>query len=365
MKDELRELLQRLLLTHSPSGHEREMDELCLAALDGLCARVWQDDAGNVIGLVKGSGAGPPLRLMAHKDEIGCMVARIEDDGKMRLEPLGGSLPWVYGEGPLDVLGDEVVTGILGIGSKHVSALSADIHAAKTSQPLAWDKVRLDCKLSREELAKKGVTIGTRVCVSRTRKTPTLMGDYVAGYALDDKAAAAVLLLAAKLLKAARRKPRQDTYLCFTSAEEPGCVGGIYAARSLPGDVVIAVDVAPVAPEYPVEVGARPVVFYMDAHSIYDKRLADELCALCARLGVEPQRMVVRGYGSDASAAAKHGLAGKSALVGFATENTHGCEVAHLDGLVNCAQLVASYAAGAKVQPRKPPSKKGARKRGR
>ncbi|MBM3497584.1 MAG: M42 family metallopeptidase [Armatimonadetes bacterium] len=364
MREELLALLSRLLTTHSPSGCEREMEELCLTELEPLCSRVWRDEAGNVIGLIEGSGNGPAVRLMAHKDEISALVARIEEDGKLRLEPLGGSLPWVYGEGPLDVLGDEVVTGILGIGSKHVSALSADVYAAKTSQPLSWDKVRLDCKLTPAELAKRGITIGTRVCLSRSRKTPTFLGDYVAAYALDDKAAVAALLLAARMLKQSNRKPKQDTYFCLTSAEEPGCVGGIYAARSLPGDIVIAVDVAPVAPEYPVEAGPRPVVFYMDAIFIYDKPLADSLCALSAKLGHEPQRMVVRGYGSDASAAAKNGLAGRSALIGFPTENTHGCEIAHLDGLLNCAELVASYVVGTSVRARRPPAKKGGKKRG-
>ena len=362
MRSTLTELLGRLLTTHSPSGCEQEMDELCLAELGPLCSRVWQDEAGNAIGLVEGLGDGPAVRLMAHKDEIGALVARIEDDGRMRLEPLGGSLPWVYGEGPMDVLGDEIVTGVLGIGSKHVSALSPDIHAAKISQPLSWDKVRLDCKLNPKELAQKGISIGTRVCLHRARKTPTFLGDYVAAYALDDKAAIAVLLVAARMLKQIGRKPRQDTYLCMTSAEEPGCVGGIYAARSLPGDTVIAVDVAPVAPEYPVEAGPRPVVFYMDAVFIYDKPLADSLCALSAKLRHDPQRMVVRGYGSDASAAAKHGLAGRSALVGFPTENTHGCEIAHLDGILNCAELVASYVAGTNVRARR--AKKGVQKRG-
>jgi putative aminopeptidase FrvX len=113
-----------------------------------------------------------------------------------------------------------------------------------------------------------------------------------------------------------------------------------------------------------VEVGARPVVFYMDAVFLYDKPLADELCALSTKLGVEPQRMVVRGYGSDASAAAKQGLAGRAALVGFPTENTHGCEIAHLDGLTNCAHLVASYAAGTLIRPRGASARKGAKKRG-
>lgn len=362
MRQHLVALLERLLTTHSPSGCEAEMNELILAELEPLCARVWEDEAGNVIGLLQGAGKARPLRLMAHKDEIGCMVARIDEDGKMRLEPVGGAVPWVYGEGPLDVLGTEIVTGILGIGSKHVSALSSDIYEAKTSKPLSWDKMRLDCKLTPQQLSDKGITIGTRVCLHRARKTPIFLGDYVAGYGLDDKAAVAVLLLAARLLKESGRKPAQDTYLCMTSAEEPGVAGAPYAARNLPGDVVVAVDVAPVAPEYPIKPGPQPVIIYMDAIFVYDKGLSDELCTWSESLGHHPQRMVVRGYGSDASTVQKYGLASKTALVGIPTENTHGCEIAHLDAIVHCAELIASYVARAKLRVRKKAPEKGARK---
>ena len=31
------------------------------------------------------------------------MVERIEEDGKFRLDPLGGIQPWRYGEGPFDL----------------------------------------------------------------------------------------------------------------------------------------------------------------------------------------------------------------------------------------------------------------------
>ena len=65
MRDDALKLLERLLLTHSPSGDEREMEEACLDELDGLCTRVWQDDAGNVIGLIEGRSNGKPVRLMA------------------------------------------------------------------------------------------------------------------------------------------------------------------------------------------------------------------------------------------------------------------------------------------------------------
>ncbi len=363
MRAKALKLLERLLPTHSPSGDEGEMEAACLDELDGLCAKVWQDDARNVIGLIEGSGDASALRLMAHKDEIGCMVARIDDDGKMRLEALGGAAAWAYGEGPMDVLGDEVVTGILGIGSKHVSPLSADIHATKTDTPMNWDKVRLDCKLTREELEAKGIRIGTRVCLARSRKAPIRMGDYIAGYAMDDKAAVAVLVLAAQMLKTARKKPERDMYLIMTSAEEVGIQGAAYAARTLPGDDVIAVDVAPIAPEYPTKPGPDPVMLYMDGAFIYDKGMSDDLCDMSEKLGHSPQRMAVRGYGSDATYVSKYGLAGRVAGVCMPTENTHGCEIIHIDSVVRCAELLAAYAAGGPVKPA-PRKKKGAKKRG-
>jgi putative aminopeptidase FrvX len=364
MRAELIRLLDRLLVTHSPTGDEREMDQACLDELGGICTRVWQDEAGNVIGLLEGETEAPPLRLMAHKDEIGALVARIDEDGKMRLEPLGGALAWIYGEGPLDVLGSEVITGILGVGSMHTSDLSVDIQAAKTHRPLSWDVCRLDCKLNRQQLAEKGVTVGTRVCISRARKVPLYLDDHVAGYGLDDKAGVAVLLIAAKMLGEAGKRPTRDTYVCLTSAEEAGIAGGSFAARTLPGDVAVAVEVAPVAPEYPVEPGPNPVIIYKDGQGIYDKGLSDELCAVAGELGLAPQRLAVRGFGSDASTIFKYGLAGRVAALAFPTENTHGCEIAHLGSLLNCAKVVAAYLAGKPLRAARRPAKKGAKKRG-
>jgi len=347
MRQETIPLLERLLLTHAPSGVEGEMDDLCLAELAPLCADVRRDEAGNIIGLIRGAGHGSPIRLMAHKDEIGCLVARVDDDGRMRLEALGGAQAWVYGEGPMDVLGDEIVTGVLGIGSKHTSELSADIHAAKTTKPMSWDVVRLDCRLTRDALTAKGIGVGSRVCVARSRKHPLFMGDYVAGYAIDDKAAVAALLLVGRILHRRKAPPPCDVYLCMTSAEEPGIQGAAYAARTLPGETVIAVDVAPVAPEYPVELTPNPVVVYKDAVFIYDKPLSDALCTAAESEGYAPQRMVVRGYGSDASHVVKYGLTARAVLIGLPTANTHGYEIIHQDSIEACARVLVAHIVGA------------------
>ena len=65
MRAKALKLLERLLPTHSPSGDEGEMEAACLDELDGLCAKVWQDDARNVIGLIEGSGDASASSLTA------------------------------------------------------------------------------------------------------------------------------------------------------------------------------------------------------------------------------------------------------------------------------------------------------------
>lgn len=343
MQDKLKQLLDKLLLTHSPSGEEGEMEELCGALLEERCKQVWADPNGNIIGKIPGKSSDDALLLMAHKDEIGTIIRRIDEDGKIWLEALGGCVPWRYGEGPFDVIGDEIVTGILSVGSGHSSHLSARIAEAKT-KALSWEMCYVDCKLDKEQLAQRGIRVGSRACVARSRKTPLYIGDCIASYGLDDKAGVAILMLTAEIIKKSRRKPARDLYLAITGAEETGTMGGAYVGRTIPASTQIAVEIAPIASEYPTTMAAAPVIFYKDATFIYHKGLADELAALSDEVCGGHQRIIVRSFGSDASTVATHGYAGRAGCVGFATENTHGFEISHLGAMENCARLLAKFA---------------------
>lgn len=339
----LREMLDRFLVTHSPPGEEEEMAEAVRPYLQEYCDEVWTDAHDDVIGKIAGASAEGAIVVAAHKDEIGCVVERIEEDGRVQLTDLGGMQAWRYGEGPFDLLGDEVVTGVLSVGSTHVSARSADINAAKTNTPMNWEISRVVTGLTREELLARGVNVGTRALVARSRKRPLYMGERVCGYGLDDKGAVAATLLAAKLLREGPRPP-VDVYFAITSAEEGGCSGGLYVAHHLPVDTMIAVEVAPVAPEYDIEMSAAPVVIYKDRF-IYTRSICDRLCALADELGCGHQRTILRTFGSDASVAHQAGAVGKAACIGYPTENTHGYEMAHMGAIANCGRLLAAYLA--------------------
>ncbi|MFP4250148.1 MAG: hypothetical protein ACLFU7_10850 [Armatimonadota bacterium] len=348
MEQLLREMLDEFLMTHSPSGQEGEMDEAVRPWLERFCDEVWMDARGNLIGKIRGERPEGAVAIAAHKDEIGAVVERIEDDGRIRLEGTPGIQAWRYGEGPFDLIGEEVVTGVLSVGSCHTSERSADIHAAKSSKPMDWEVSRVFTGLTGEEVRRRGVDVGCMAVVARSRKTPMYIGDGVCGYALDDKGAVAAALIAAKTLREAAGErggvPPTDVYFPITAAEEIGCSGGRYVARTLPVQTMIAIEVAPVAPEYPIEMSAAPVVNFKDKF-VYHKGLSDRLCAIGDELGFGHQRSLFRTMGTDAGEAYRSGTIARAACVCFPTENTHGYEMAHFESIINTGRVLGTYAA--------------------
>lgn len=367
MNEHLKELLDEILVTHAPCNREAETEDWAQRHFGRLCDEVWRDPHDNIIGKVEGESPQDGVLLMAHKDEISTMVRNIDEDGKVWLEPLGGTVPWRYGEGPYDLLGNEWVPGILSVGSTHSSHRSSRVHRAKVERPLDWEMCYWDSKLTREQLAEKGIRVGSLGCVSRLRKTPVYINDeYVAGYALDDKAGLVALVMALEAIQASGHKPKYDLYVAATSSEEVGISGGAYAARTLTErytvNTAIAIDVAPVVEEYPTKLDARPVLLVKDAMFPYHPGLVQELVEVADRLEIGHQEAAVRSYGSDTSVTVKYGLIGRWGCVAFATENTHGFEIAPLGAIENVGQLLAAFVLG-DTTPTKPTTARRSRSR--
>lgn len=359
MRQELVALLDRFLVTHSPSGIEQEMDAQVAPLLEESGQEVQHDRHGNLWVRFPGRQPGPLTLVTAHKDENSVIVRRIDEDGRVWVEPIGGIRPFKFGEGPFDLLAPGgILEGVLCIGSTHSSELSARIHRAVTG-PLTWDLVYLDFKLTRAELAERGVMVGDRAVVGRCRKPPLYLHDrYVCGYALDDKAAVAVLLLLVRHLR--RHRPRHDVALAITASEESGCSGAAYLSRKLEPDDLIAVEIAPVAEEYPTVMSEDPVVLFKDGSHQYSADLSRALVEAGQRCGLSCQSAVVRSFGSDASVAQHLGLSGRAACLCFPTENTHGYEITTLGSLEACVLLLAEHLApSAELPSGRRPRKKG------
>jgi putative aminopeptidase FrvX len=349
--DKIYEQIEDLVMLHSPSGDEAQIDQYLLTFLSKIAKathRVWQDAAGNIIYSIPGRDETQSIAITAHKDEIAMMVQRIDSDGRLRLARVGGSFPWIYGEGVVDILGHEPGTGnhletqgILSFGSRHVSHQSPQ-KAQQNDAPLTWDDAWVETFRTPEELAAQGVQPGARVVIGKHRKRPLRMGDRVASYTLDNKASVAILLLLAETLV----QPSVNTYLVFSAREEIGCLGALHYTLHQKPDELIALEVAPVAKEYPISFDDQPVLLSSDNYSFYTLDLNHRLDQVAKSKGLSIQHCTLSGFGSDASLCIKNGHVARAACLGFPTENTHGYEITSLAAIWNVYQVLFAYTSG-------------------
>ncbi len=170
--DRLFSTIEELVLHHSPSGAEDEINQLLLSRFTALGVKVWQDRADNIIAKIPGRHSGEAIAITAHKDEIGAIVKTLGDEGRVEVRRLGGSFPWVYGEGVVDLLGDnETVSGILSFGSRHVSHESPQ-KVQQEGTAVKWEDAWIETKCTTEELAAAGIRPGTRMVIGKHRKRP-------------------------------------------------------------------------------------------------------------------------------------------------------------------------------------------------
>jgi putative aminopeptidase FrvX len=340
--DRLFNLISELVLCHSPSGAEAEIDQYLLQQFNNLGVEHWQDDAGNIVAKIAGQNADRAIAITAHKDEIGGIVKEIKPDGKIELGKLGGSFPWVYGEGIVDLLGDQdTISAVLSFGSRHISHQSPQ-KVFQESKALHWHDAWLETKISPEQLSAAGIRPGTRVVVGKHRKQPfRLSKDYIASYTLDNKASLAILLTLATLLQ--QQQPKTDVYLLASAKEEVGAIGAMYFSTKQAIDALIALEIIPLSVEYPIQDNDAPVLLSQDAYGIYDENLNRGIAQVASDAEVPLQFAVISGFGSDGSIAMKFGHVPQAACLGFPTENTHGYEIAHLGAIANCIRLLHAY----------------------
>jgi putative aminopeptidase FrvX len=344
-RERLLALLSELLITHSPVGDEGEMDRALMPYFERCCDEAHVLCGETLVGKIAGRGLAPAVQVQAHKDEISMIVKRIDPDGVLYLDSLGGAHAWKYGEGPVEILGDnEIVPGVLGVGSAHTTAESRAVAQAR-DRALEWPMVHVTTRLSREALAAHGVHIGCRVVVHRDRKRPLVIQDCVAGYALDDKAGLAIMVAAMEAMAAGQR-PRGDVYLVATMGEEMLSGSSSFVTARLPAETLLALEVGPVAEEYGVQNNEQPVIWYRDRVATYTKSLCDELDRVAQGLGFGAQRAVYSSAATDASTARQHGQIGRIACIGFPAENTHGYELACLAGIENTYRLFMEWLCG-------------------
>ena len=339
-REDMLVLLDEMLASHGPPGDEREIDAVVLREFNASGARTWQDGMGNIVAHLPGDG--PRVMVAAHKDELGLIITHIRDDGSLKVKPLGGAFPWKYGEGPLDVIADDgsIVRAVLSFGSYHT--LMGPIGEFRRGERTpTWDDITLFTGQDQDTLLELGVHIGSRVVMERERKRlKRLPGGHIVGFGLDDRMGLVGLVFLLRQL--VQESICADLYLVATTAEEIGYLGARRAAQVLRPDIVFALDTASITLDTPTTLDTRPVIWY-DEDSPNTLSDCNTLLRLANELGFGAQPVVYEYAGSDAGGVRRVGLADRSMALGFPRINSHGCEIARADTLVNGTRLLLEY----------------------
>lgn len=231
----LREDLKALCLLPGLSGHEEPVAAWLRERLGALGLRTRTDRLGNLIATLEGDPALPSVMVFAHMDQLGFFVRKVETDGLIRVERMGGvaEKAMLAQHVLLCPPGREPVPGIVMVKAHHATP-----PGEKYTVPTA-PEIRIDTGHgSRAAVEAAGIRIGTPV-VYRPQVVE-LAGDRIAGTSVDDRAGCAVLLALAGRLKDRAQGP--TVHLVWSVQEEFNLRGAVVAAQALAPDIAIQLD---------------------------------------------------------------------------------------------------------------------------
>lgn len=337
---ELWQLLEELTGLAAPSGGEEPMIARMREGFTsaGLTAQV--DPLGNVIATLRRPREGyPQVLVSAHMDEVGFIVTKIEPDGFLRLQRVGG-IPEkaMAGQRVLLLTGSEPVVGVIATKAHHVT------DEAEKYRVVPVRDVFVDIGAGHREAAlAAGIAVGTRATWMPAFHR---RGDLAWGKAMDDRVGCAVLLV---LAHAAREIGGGAGVTLVGSVQEEFNIRGIIpAVRAIRPDVLICLDIVP-ANDTPdtthlgeVALGRGPSVGQYSFHGrgtlnglIPNPKLARFVEAVAQRHRLPLQRHVFFGGLTDASYAHLEGQGIPGIDVGLPARYTHApveaCSIKDID----------------------------------
>lgn len=301
-KTELLNLLRQLAEIPGPSGREDPVRSAVIALLKPHVDKLWVDTWGNVVGVKKGEGESRVM-IAAHMDEIGLFISHIEDDGFLRVVPIGGitERSLLYQRVVLRTRDGKLVRGVIGLKPPHV-AKPEELQKVPELRELFVD-IGVS---SHEEAEKLGIRVGDILVFDR--EVSELAGTRVTGKAFDDRVGLVALIKAAQLVE----KPKVDVYFVATVQEEVGLKGARTSAFAISPDAAVAIDVT-IASDVPgvaksewyTRLGKGPAIKVADGRGasglIAHPRLFDFLVSTAEKYKIPYQVEVIPGGTTDAS----------------------------------------------------------------
>jgi putative aminopeptidase FrvX len=233
MKSRLRQDLRALMLIPGLSGHEEPVAAWLRSQVAALGLAHRTDRLGNLIATIPGDPEKPSVMVFTHMDQLGFFVRKIEPDGLIRVERMGGVSERAMAAQEVTLSGSKgPVAGIIMNKAHHATT------PEEKYKVLTTPEIRIDTGHgSKAAVEAAGIRIGTPVTYAG--RVIELAGDRIAGTSVDDRAGCAVLLELARQ-RAGQAGP--TLHLVWSVQEEFNLRGAVVAAQNLSPDIAIQID---------------------------------------------------------------------------------------------------------------------------
>lgn len=327
-------LIKTLTAVRGISGYEKAVADKLVTLMAPLCDKVWSDALGNLMALKKGTAPDDErkkIMLCAHMDEIGFLVTFIDDNGFIRVAPIGGINPVAAAYATV-TFGN----GVKGVMVPETGTAPADLKA---------DKLYVDIGAKDKKEAERKVKIGD-FCALDGHVT-RLCGRRIAGRPLDDRIGCAMLIKIAEALK--DTPVADDVYFVFSVQEEVGLRGSKTAAFGIAPDIGLAFDVTLTGDT----IGAKPMacavgdgaaIKIKDNSVLCDRTLVDELTAVAKDHDIKHQFEILLAGGTDTASMQLSGAGIRAAALSVPTRYVHsGVEMLDLNDAAACVDLTVAW----------------------
>jgi putative aminopeptidase FrvX len=312
--------IQALTGVYGASGHEEAVRKVVLNSLPAWARKLTTTDvAGNLVlhvGDEKNGGKTPRIVFVAHMDEIGYEVKKIEDDGRLQVEVLGGGYPQYF-------LGHAVL----------VHKKDGTASPGMLELPSGWDKPGFELPASmrsiddpahtyvgtksKADTEKLGIAVGDFVTIPKQYRQ--LQGTRANARSFDDRVGCAAMIRSVHSLgEEAPHLEGRDVTFVWSTEEEVGLKGAAAFAEQAAKegrtpDFVFAIDTF-VSADSPLEakrfgdaeIGNGFVVRAVDNSNIVPREYVDRVVKLAKENNI-PVQYGVTGGGNDGAVFTRFG----------------------------------------------------------
>lgn len=339
--DETLTMLKDLTDAKGIPGNEKEARKVMEKYITPFADEVFTDNLGSLIAKKTGDENGPKIMVAGHLDEVGFMVTRIDDNGFVYFQTVGGWWSQVMLAQRVTIMGsDGDVTGV--IGSKPPHILSAEAR----KKPVEIKDMFIDIGATSKKEAKEfGVNPGDSV-VPYFEFTQLKNEKMLLAKAWDNRIGCAIAIEVLKQLKGEDHP--NVVYGVGTIQEEVGLRGARTSAHAIKPDIGFGVDVG-IAGDTPgvtdneadSKLGKGPQIILYDASMVSHKGVRELVVETAEENDIPFQYASIAGGGTDSGSIhlTANGVPSLSITVASRYIHSHAA-ILHRDDFENAVKLI-------------------------